>query len=67
MAWVEEGRQPESVVATKWVNDSAPAQGVLKQRPLCMYPQLGRYVGEGDPDEPGNWRCEDPWEELTVQ
>lgn len=59
MAWVEEGRVPEAIVATKWVNDIAPEQGVLRQRPLCMFPKLAMYAGHGDADEPRNWECRD--------
>lgn len=67
MAWVEAGRAPESVVATKWVNDTRLEEGVLRQRPLCMFPKQAKYGGSGDPDEPGNWRCEDPWARGVVE
>ena len=29
-------------------------------RPLCVYPKLGLYRGEGDPNEESSFRCAVP-------
>ncbi|KAI1206865.1 tannase and feruloyl esterase [Annulohypoxylon truncatum] len=55
MKWVEEGEAPEQLIATKFVNDSAPL-GVERQRPLCPYPKQSKYIA-GDPNEPTSWEC----------
>jgi feruloyl esterase len=48
--WVEGGVAPRSVVATKFVDDT-PASGVAATRPLCPYPRVSRYRGQGDPND----------------
>lgn len=57
MSWVENGTAPTQVIGTKYVNDTTHSE-VLRQRPLCMYPKLAKYSGEGDVDEAGSWTCE---------
>jgi feruloyl esterase len=57
--WVEHGIAPESIVATKFVNN-VPAQGVERTRPLCPYPQVARYVGRGSIDDAANFECRTP-------
>lgn len=57
MAWVEEGTAPETLIATEW-KDQDVKNGVLRQRPLCPWPQQARFLGKGDPDEAENWKCE---------
>lgn len=49
VAWVEEGRAPDRVIAT---GDAFP--GV--SRPLCPYPQIARYEG-GDERDAGSFAC----------
>jgi feruloyl esterase len=56
IAWVEHGRAPETIIATKYVNDR-PAQGVAFQRPLCRYPRHAAYRGSGDPKDPASFDC----------
>lgn len=56
MAWVEEGRVPEYVIGTKYVNDTMHDE-VLRQRPICIYPKQAKYTGEGDVDDAANWEC----------
>lgn len=56
MAWVEEGRVPEYVVATKYTNDTTHDQ-VMRQRPICMYPKQAKYTGNGDANDAKNWEC----------
>ncbi|KAI4155765.1 MAG: hypothetical protein LQ340_000785 [Diploschistes diacapsis] len=54
--WVENGTAPDSIIATKWHNNSLSG-GLQKQMPLCPYPQQAHYVGTGSIDEPQNWQC----------
>jgi hypothetical protein len=53
--WVEKGKSPESMTASKVVNGE-----VVRTRPLCPYPQVARYKGEGSIDEAANFRCVAP-------
>jgi len=57
--WVEDGDAPERIVAVKYVND-APAQGVARTRPLCVYPKVAVYDGSGSTDDAPNFRCREP-------
>jgi len=57
MAWVEHGRAPEQIIATKWDNDTLQDK-VLRQRPLCVYPKQAMYTGKGNVDDAANWVCE---------
>ncbi|KAH8647693.1 putative ferulic acid Esterase/Feruloyl esterase [Xylariales sp. PMI_506] len=56
MAWVENGTAPDSIIATKFVNDSVE-DGVDRQRPICPYPQQALYNGTGNPDLAESWSC----------
>jgi feruloyl esterase len=55
--WVEKGVAPSKITATKYVNDSNPAQGVKMTRPLCPYPQVAKYKGAGDTNDAANFVC----------
>lgn len=44
MKWVEDDVAPNKIVATKYKND-AVEDGLLQQRPLCMYPCLAVFRG----------------------
>ena len=57
MAWTEHGIAPDSLIATKFQNDST-ADAVMRQRPLCPYPKQARYSGHGNADEAVNWSCQ---------
>jgi len=57
MRWVEQGVAPDTIVATKFRGDDV-AQGVLSQRPVCVYPKQARYNGTGDPSAAESWKCE---------
>ena len=50
--WVEKGKAPDSMIASKVVNGA-----VVRTRPLCPYPEVARYKGEGSIDEAANFRC----------
>ena len=56
MQWVEHGVAPDSIIATRFIQNNANL-GVDKQRPLCVYPKQARYHG-GDPDMARSWACE---------
>lgn len=60
--WVETGRAPESVIATKHANDYAPLLGLptgapVRRRPVCAWPLVARWTGEGSSDAPENFVC----------
>jgi feruloyl esterase len=50
--WVEQGKAPESLVASK-----AESGKVIRTRPLCPYPQVAKYKGTGSIDEAANFIC----------
>jgi len=53
--WVEKGQAPESILASRAVDDQ-----VVRTRPLCPYPQVARYSGDGSIDDAANFRCVTP-------
>ncbi len=53
--WVEQGKAPETIIATKFVNDTPPA--VEMTRPLCVYPKVARYNGIGSTSVAANFTC----------
>ena len=53
--WVEKGKAPASMVASRVVNNQ-----VVRTRPLCPYPQVARYTGQGSIDDAANFRCVAP-------
>jgi feruloyl esterase len=53
--WVEQGVAPETIVATKFVNDTPPA--VQMTRPLCLFPKVAKYSGSGNPNVAANFVC----------
>ena len=42
--WVEGGVAPETILATKFVNDTPPT--VQMTRPLCVFPKVAKYNGK---------------------
>jgi len=53
--WVEKGKAPDTILASKVVDKQ-----VVRTRPLCPYPQVARYSGQGSIDEAANFRCVAP-------
>jgi hypothetical protein len=53
--WVEKAKAPESIVASRVVDNQ-----VVRTRPLCPYPQVARYSGQGSIDDAVNFRCVAP-------
>jgi tannase/feruloyl esterase len=58
--WVEDGVAPMSITATKFKVDSEPSSGVVRTRPLCVYPRQARWDGIGSEDDALSYRCEVP-------
>ena len=52
-AWVEDGQAPERLVASKL--DAAGDATVT--RPVCPYPQVAEYDGNGDVNDEQSFRC----------
>ena len=51
--WVESGRAPEQVIATK-----ADSSGkTIRSRPLCAFPRRAVYRGRGSTDDAANFVC----------
>lgn len=60
-AWVQSGRAPNRIIATRVATpgpDAAPLPPMT--RPLCPYPQVAVYDGQGDTAEAASFRCEAP-------
>jgi hypothetical protein len=55
-AWVEQGKAPAQIIATKYTNDN-PTQPALFNRPLCPYPTMAAWNGTGDASDAANWSC----------
>jgi hypothetical protein len=53
--WVEKDQAPSSILASRAVNNK-----VQRSRPLCPYPQVARYSGQGSIDDAANFRCVAP-------
>ena len=53
--WVEKGTAPDTIVATKFVNDTPPT--VAMTRPLCVYPKVAKYNGSGNASAAANFTC----------
>ena len=53
--WVETGAAPDSLVASKIAGGR-----VVRSRPLCPYPQVARYRGEGSVDDAADFCCVAP-------
>jgi feruloyl esterase len=56
MAWLENGTAPDSIVATKYVNDD-PTEGVERQRTPCPFPSVAVYDNSGNVDVIESWTC----------
>ena len=53
-AWVEDGKAPERLVSLQ-LDESGT---VSRTRPICPYPQVASYRGEGDPDDEASFACQ---------
>jgi tannase/feruloyl esterase len=50
--WVEEGRAPDRMIASRWTDGK-----VDRTRPLCPYPQVAEYKGAGTTDDAESFVC----------
>jgi feruloyl esterase len=50
--WVENGKAPERIVATRLEDGK-----LVRSRPLCPYPHTAHYAGSGNVDEAANFTC----------
>ncbi|VBB81965.1 Putative feruloyl esterase B precursor [Podospora comata] len=57
MAWTEEGKAVDKLVATTWHRPTDSNTGVFIQRPICPWPEKAVYDGVGDVNEAGSWEC----------
>jgi feruloyl esterase len=53
--WVEKGKAPDSIPASRVANGQ-----VDRTRPLCPYPQVAQYKGSGSIDDTANFSCKMP-------
>ncbi len=53
--WVEKGQAPGPIVASRVVDGK-----VERTRPLCPYPQVAKYDGNGSPDDAASFSCKLP-------
>lgn len=53
--WVEKGKAPDTLLASKVTGST-----VVRTRPLCPYPQVARYTGQGSIDDAANFSCVAP-------
>jgi hypothetical protein len=56
-AWVEAGRAPARMIASKPAKDSDPQGPALQTRPICPYPQTAVYRGSGSKDDASSFGC----------
>jgi feruloyl esterase len=57
--WVEQGRVPEDIIATKYVNDDEKKGQIQFQRPICVFPKVPAYKG-GDKSAAISFECRVP-------
>ena len=58
-AWVEHGRAPEKLVASR-LESSGDARTVSVQRPVCSYPAQASWDGFGDVNKASSFTCRRP-------
>ncbi len=54
--WVETGSAPDALTAV-WLNEQFQPDG---GRPVCAYPDVVTYDGQGDPRDPASFSCDVP-------
>jgi feruloyl esterase len=54
--WVEKGKPPTKLIATKFAGDS-PTGAITMQRPVCPYPKAAVYTGRGSTNVASSFRC----------
>lgn len=67
IAWVEQGTAPDSIIASARGADNVGGENTElpaswsdeRTRPLCPYPQVARYNGEGDVEDASSFECKE--------
>ncbi|HWB95318.1 MAG TPA: tannase/feruloyl esterase family alpha/beta hydrolase [Bryobacteraceae bacterium] len=57
--WVERDIAPDQIVAVRY-EGGKPENKILRQRPICPYPQVARYRGTGSLDDAASFTCVAP-------
>ncbi|MGE3179238.1 MAG: tannase/feruloyl esterase family alpha/beta hydrolase [Vicinamibacterales bacterium] len=55
--WVEQGTAPEQFIGSG-VDGRTPPKPIT--RPICLYPNVAKYKGSGDPNDAGSFTCAPP-------
>ncbi len=55
--WVEHGKAPRAIIASKNADTSNPSSSIQMTRPLCPYPEVAKYKGRGDTNKAANFAC----------
>ncbi|MEQ5843758.1 tannase/feruloyl esterase family alpha/beta hydrolase [Paraburkholderia acidicola] len=58
--WVEKGIAPDATSAASTIVGSGTTNGVARSRPLCPYPTVEKYKGNGDINSASNFTCVSP-------
>ena len=58
-AWVEKGAAPQQLIAGEYAEQANHWQ-LMMTRPLCAYPKVARYKGQGDTNDAANFACMGP-------
>lgn len=53
--WVEKGKAPDTIPASRKLDD-----GRTRTRPLCPYPSVAKYQGSGSTDDAASFQCAAP-------
>ena len=54
--WVEEGKAPDAIIGSRFVNGTAES-GIDYKRSHCKYPSRNTLAPNGDPKDPDAWSC----------
>ena len=54
--WVEDGRTPDAIVATKFPGDDSSKPASMT-RPLCPFPEQAVWTGKGSSNDASNFAC----------
>ncbi|KAI1382390.1 tannase and feruloyl esterase [Hypoxylon crocopeplum] len=59
MDWVENGNAVSQIIASEFNFTDSTMQAIVmyRQRPLCPFPQVATWDGQGSQDEASSWRC----------
>jgi Tannase and feruloyl esterase len=56
--WVEKGAPDATVIATKYKQGNNGAMETDFTRPLCAWPKVAHYTGNGDPSDAASFTCQ---------